>query len=220
VGDSFWEEKEQVERFAARDPDKRLIELIGSYRAPGSIRVLDVGCAGGRNTELLAARGFDVHAVDASNAMVRCTRSRIAPIVGETEAGRRVFVASMDDLGAFADESFHIVVALGIYHCARSRAEFERALSETARVLEHDGRALVASFSPRTDPHGDGVTPVAGAPGVFDGLHSGRHVLLEAEELDADMARHGLTPLVKTKTVVVVLERGRRVTVNGFYVKR
>jgi SAM-dependent methyltransferase len=219
AGDSFWEEKEQVERFAARDPDKRLTELVATFPDPASVRVLDLGCAGGRNSELLARRGFDVFAVDLSRAMVRHTRGRVAESLGDAEAERRVCVAGMDDLGTFGDGFFDLVVALGVYHSARSREEFGRALAETARVLRAGGRALVSNFSPRTNPHGGGVTPVPGESGVFDGLHSGRHVLLEADDLDAEMARHGLVPAADTATVVVPLEHGRRVTVNGFYVR-
>ena len=43
-----------------------------------------------------------------------------------------------------------MVVALGIYHCAQSRAEWDRSLSETARILAPGGRyglgAVVADF--------------------------------------------------------------------------
>jgi 2-polyprenyl-3-methyl-5-hydroxy-6-metoxy-1,4-benzoquinol methylase len=70
----FWERPETVDRFASRDPDHRLQRLIGEYGRPAAIRALDLGCAGGRNTVLLAQRGFDVRALDASSAMVERTR--------------------------------------------------------------------------------------------------------------------------------------------------
>jgi SAM-dependent methyltransferase len=125
----------------------------------------------------------------------------------------------MDDLSHYADASFDLVVALGVYHTAQSRAEWEAALAETARVLKPGATLLAAVFSPRTDKTGAGITEVAGEPHLFDGLPSGRHYLLEGEVLDADMARHGLTPIVATETVTVPLERGRRVTVNALYRK-
>ncbi|UCH84160.1 MAG: methyltransferase domain-containing protein, partial [Candidatus Latescibacterota bacterium] len=107
----FWEEQEQVERFAAREPDRRLLALIEQYDNPGSIRVLDIGCAGGRNTEPLAARGFDVFAVDMSRAMVERTRDRVAAFLGPEEAGRRIRVGRMEDLSPFQSNHFHLVVA-------------------------------------------------------------------------------------------------------------
>lgn len=220
MAQAFWEEAEQVERFAARDPDKRLVAMLVGYEEPASVRVLDIGCAGGRNAELLARHGFDVHAIDTSHAMVERTRQRVAAIIGDDEAGRRVTVASMDNLSAFADGSFQLVVALGVYHNAQSREQWDAALAESARVLAPWGRLLTSNFSPRTDPDGDGrVKAVVGSPGVYAGLRSGLHILCEAAEIDADMRRHGLLPVAETETVVVALERGARVTVNGLYQK-
>jgi len=215
----FWEEQEQVERFAARDPDRRLLELIERFDNPGRTRVLDIGCAGGRNTELLALRGFDVYAIDASRAMTERTRERVAAVLGPEDAALRVRTGRMEDLSRFESEGFDLVVALGVFHSATSREQWETALSESARVLAVGGILLVATFSPLTDPHGNGIAEVPGEPHLYDGLHSGLHYLVDADGLDAGMARNGLEPIEETNTVVVQLEEGRRVTVNGLYKK-
>ncbi len=215
----FWERSEQVDRFAGREPDQRLLRLIESYSDPTAVRVLDLGCAGGRNTVVLAERGFDVHAIDSSRAMVERTRSRVAVVLGLDATKKRVRLGRMERLEEFDSGTFHLVVALGVYHSATCREEWDRALSETARVLVPGGLALVASFSPRSDPRGEGLRPVAGAPHVYEGFESGRMYLLEAEDLDVEVARHGLTPAAITETVEVPTETGRRVTVNGLYRK-
>src|SRR5262249_21672412 len=137
---SFWESPENVGRVAAREPDVRLAELIREYRDPSATKVLDLGCAAGRNVVLLARNGFDVEALDSSAAMVAKTRERLATLLGSAEAERRVRVGRMDDLSWAADASFEIVVALGLYHCAQSRAEWDRALAESARVLAPCGK--------------------------------------------------------------------------------
>ena len=215
----FWEEREQVERFAAREPDHRLVALIEGYDAPAKTRVLDIGCAGGRNTDLLASRGFDVFAIDASAAMVERTRQRVAAILGEAEAQRRVWRATMDDLSAFASGSFDLVVALGVFHAATSNRQWQRALSEAARVLAPRGVMLVSVFSSKTDMTGGGITPVPGEPNVYDGLPSGRHYLVGAESLDREMAGRGLETVEPTTTLTVALDPGQRVTVNALYRK-
>lgn len=46
----------------------------------------------------------------------------------------------------------------------------------------------------------------------------GRGILLDADALDAAMARHGLVPAVPSETVRVDTEHGRRVSVNALYV--
>ncbi len=219
MASDFWDSAENVERFAAREPDVRLMEIIGEYPDPSGIRVLDLGCAGGRNTVLLAARGFDVEALDASPAMVAKTRERLAAILGAGKAQRLVRVGRMDDLSRFSDMSFDLIVALGIYHCAQSRAEWDRSLAETVRVLKAGGRLLVSVFTPETDLTGRGIRAVPGEPDLYEGFDSGRHVLVDAAGLDREMARFGLLPLQETRTARPRVETGRRVSANGLYRK-
>ena len=216
----FWESAEIVERFAAREPDTRLTAMLPEFAAPSKTRVLDIGCAGGRNAVPLARAGFDVTALDASPAMVAKTRERLAPILGAGEAERRVRAGRMDDLSFAGDASFDLVLALGIYHCAASRAEWDRALSETARVLKPGGRLIVSVFTPETDLDGLGTRAVPGEPDIYEMFaDGGRHVLVDAEQLDREMARFGLTPLEPTRTARPKLEKGRRVSANGVYVR-
>jgi SAM-dependent methyltransferase len=215
--DAFWEQPETVERFASRDPDHRLQKLIGEYERPAAIRALDLGCAGGRNAVLLAQHGFDVRALDASSAMVERTRERLGAILGADAARERVRLGRMDDLSELDDGSVDLVVALGVYHTARSRTEWEAALAETARVMRPGARLLVSHFTPEVDLTGEGVRSVAGEPGVYEGFPGGRVVLLDAGALDAAVARHHLRPEVPSETVRVEADGGRRVSVNALY---
>jgi SAM-dependent methyltransferase len=217
---SYWERPEQVDDFAGRAADRRLVELLPSYSRPGDVRVLDLGCAGGRNTVLLAERGFDVYALDASMPMVQKTRERVADVVGSEEAARRVRSGRMEELGAYASEWFHLVLALGILHSATSHDMWDRALAEAARVLVAGGLLLVSIFSPRSDPKGLGLRPIAREPHVYEGFDSGPMFMFEADELDAELARHGMVPAASTETVETTTESGVRVTVNGLYRKR
>ena len=214
---SFWETEEAVERFAARQPDKRLVEMLSDSLDPASLSVLDLGCAAGRNTVWLAAGGFDFFAVDSSSAMVTRTRSRISELVGATEAERRVLLGPMSNLSMFTDSTFDLVLALGVLHQAATRSEWDRTVREVGRVLAPDGLLLHAGWSPRSRPEGSSLEPVAGRPDVYRGFHSGHHLLLEADALDAALAAHGLNPAVETTEVRVETERGERITINGLY---
>ncbi len=215
----FWEHPEQVDRFSDREPDRRLSELLSSFTAPAKTRILDLGCAGGRNTVVLAEQGFDFQALDMSRAMVERTRERVAASLGREDAERRVTLGAMEDLGRFPPRSFDLVVALGLYHNSTCREQWDRALAETARVLKAGGLLLVANFTPRTDPKGSGVKPVAGEPHVYEGFDAGPVFLLEADELDEEMALHGLRPVVPSETVETPTDVGCRVTVNALYAK-
>ena len=216
----FWERPEIVEKFAGREPDRRLAEWLSGRPDLEGLRVLDIGCAGGRNSEFLARSGCDLYAIDASLPMVRRTRFRVANVLGEREAARRVRVGRMELLGGFRDRSFDLIVALGVFHSAPDRATYELALAESARVLDDNGHLLIANFAPGTQLEGTVLEPAADEADVYIGHESGRHVLLDAEALDEALSRNGLTPVVPTEVVEAEGEATRRVTVNGLYRKR
>ncbi len=218
MGEAFWERSEVVERFASRDPDRRLLELLDSRTDPAPLRVLDIGCAGGRNTVLLAERGHDVHAVDASRAMVRETRRRVAAVLDEGEALRRVQRARMDAL-PFTDDEFDLVLSLGVLHIAGSWAEWSRAADEAARVLRPGGLLLLSEFTPETRPSGETLAAVPGEPHVFEGFSRGRAVLIEPPTLDAELGRRGLRAVTPSVIVSGESERGQRVSINGLFRK-
>jgi SAM-dependent methyltransferase len=216
-----WEDPEIVAEFVTREPDHRLAELLDATEDLSRLRALDLGCAGGRNAELLARKGCSVLAVDLSPAMVDATRRRLAPIIGESEAGKRVSRASMSDLSAIPDGSIDLVVALGIYHQASSVEEWDLAMSETARVLRQGGRLLSAQFGPGTDLTGEHGRRVEGEDHVHMIREGSKVVLFDSEELDRRMADHGFVPLSPTATVERPHEpSGRRVTINALYQKQ
>lgn len=216
----FWTDPEQVDSFANRDPDVRLAQLLDRYADPPSVRVLDLGCAGGRNTVLLAGKKFDFQALDASRPMVAKTRERIAEVCGVSKARLRVQFGVMEDLGVFLDASFHLIVALGIYHQAFSLAQWHTAVTESARVLKDGGLVLISAFTPDSLPDGKPLVPVPNGTNMYEGFSSGPLCLLDANSHDEKMAAFGFEPEVPTETVRVATELGFRVTMNALYRKR
>jgi len=214
----FWEREEIVAQFAAREPDHRLVRLVRVFGTPSRTRVLDLGCAGGRNTVFLASRGFDVVARDASAAMVERTRDRLAAVLGPEEAARRVKRGRMDDLEDLEPGSLDLVVALGILQAAGSRQEWDRSLSATRRVLARGALLLVANHTSRYLPSSGALIPVPGEPHVYRGMDSGPSFLIEAPQLDGEMQRFGFVPWVPTASVERPTEEGgRRATANALY---
>jgi SAM-dependent methyltransferase len=212
----IWNDPETVDKFAGRDPDRRLVQLVNDYPKPPDVRVLDLGCAGGRNTVLLAGLGFDFRALDSSKPMVARTRERITSICGPAAAEQRVRLGEMADLSEFPDEFFQLIVALGIYHQASSLEHWHDSVAESARVLETGRLLLTSSFCPESQPEGRPLTSVRG---MYDGFSSGPLCLFGAESHDQAMAAHGLEPHVPTETVRVETELGFRITLNALYRK-
>jgi len=216
----FWEQPDVVRMFAERAPDHRLAALVPRFADPSRVRVLDLGCAGGRNTVFLAERGFTVLARDRSRPMVEATRARLAGVIGAARAEAAVQEGPMDDLAGIPDGSIDLLVALGIYHAAPSRAVWDRTLGESFRVAARGAWILVSSFGPGHSPGGTALAPVPGEPHVYEGLSAGRAFLLDADTLDAEMDAHGFRTLAPTETVRRETEEGgQRVTVNALYLK-
>jgi tRNA (uracil-5-)-methyltransferase TRM9 len=217
IVDPSWEEPDRVDHFATRPPDHRLVALVASEPDPRGLRVLDLGCAGGRNTVFLAEHGADVDATDGSRAMVERTRERLAEILGPDDAARRVHHGPMHALPWAKDAAYDLVVALGIYHNARSTEEWQASLAETARVLRPGGRCLVSTFTPETDLEGEGKVAVPGVPHLYERPGGRRLYLVDPANLDADMARLGLEPIEPTVPAEGKVPAGRRVSINGLY---
>lgn len=218
-----------VARMADRPPDRRLVQLFertGVFAAvhrgwepPAAPRVLDVGCAGGRNTVYAARLGAETWAVDASRAMVRETRRRLAELTGTETARERVRHGRMRDLGTWPDGHFDLVIALGVLQDADGYADWTAALAEISRVLRPGGLCLVANFGPDSEPQGRPLERVEGERYGHVGFGpADRHMTLPgAEELDGEFRRHGLTTALPTDTVRTETEHGFRTTLNALY---
>lgn len=105
---------------------------------PGS-HVLEIGCGAGFLTAALVERGFRVEAIDAAQAMVDQTRQLLV------ESGRAeqvsLQVGDVQEL-AFADQSFNLVVALGVIPWLPRP---DLALREMARVARPGGYVVLTA---------------------------------------------------------------------------
>jgi len=211
---SFWNHTERVEQFAARSVDLRLSALYERGAVTG--RVLDLGCAAGRNTAWLAERDVDVWALDSASAMVDRCRESAQQSWSTSEAERRVQQGRMDDLSRFDSGEFDGIVALGIYQQAESEEEWTRCLVESARVLQKGGFCLVANFAPGTGPIDRPPEKLPGTRFLYP-FRSGTVCLLEAEELDQEFIRTGFELIEPSKCVEREENGSRRRTVNALY---
>ena len=121
--------------------------------APAGARVLEVGCGPGHLSILLARRsGLDVTGVDLDPAMIERARANASGSVKDHGGDPSFLVGDVASL-AFPDGTFDVVVStLSMHHWADPTA----GLSEIARVLRPDGRALVWDFRAGAVPlHGN-----------------------------------------------------------------
>jgi len=207
MSEASWNEPARVDEFARKDADHRLVELLDARADSFHGPVLDLGCAGGRNLRALAVRGVRAVGLDLSPAMLDRARQ---------ESGAPVVRGRMNAL-PFADAAFLWVVALGIYHCAQTIAEWEAAIRESTRVLAPGGRLLLSSFAPGTILSDGPFRALPGAGGVHETPGGRRALLLDAAEIVERLRPHGLVAETPPETVERQGDDFRRVVVNGVF---
>lgn len=217
-----WNDPDTVAFFRDRDPDTRLVKLLETRAVPAGTRVLDLGCAAGRNAVHLAAHGYPGVAIDVSAAMVQATRARLEAFAGT--APWHVLRRPMDDLDDLEEGRFGLLLALGVLQNAVSDDELERVLAHLARRAAPGARLLVANFGPDSRPLGTPLRHVPGTRHVWTGFNADdperRLTLPDAEALDALASAHGFEPATPTSTVQKPTEAGMRTTINADYRRR
>ena len=155
----FWEQlwartlREHSDGIARRPPNAHLI-AEASALTPG--RALDAGCGHGSETLWLAARGWQVTAVDFSAAALGYGRSA-AESAGPQIAARIDWVEA--DLGIWIPQSAHFDLVASLYmHIAGSPTEMVRRM---AAAVAPGGTLLMVGHQP-IDPATGAATPAAG----------------------------------------------------------
>jgi tRNA (uracil-5-)-methyltransferase TRM9 len=109
-------------------------------------RALDLGCGNGRHAELLADHVDRVVGLDVSRGLLTEARTR---------AAERDFSVDLVHGDAarlpFVDDGFDLGVYVATLHHLRSRDARVASLSELARVLTPEGRAVVSVWSTEHD---------------------------------------------------------------------
>ncbi len=120
----------------------QFVEREASRRGGSLGRAIDIGCANGRHTELLADHGADPVGIDVSRALLRA---------GQRRAADREFCASWVCGDAarlpIAENTASIAIYVATLHHLRPRSARIGSLDELARVLTPGGRALVSAWS-------------------------------------------------------------------------
>ena len=110
-------------------------ELVLKYLKPDD-NVLDVGCANGIYTRLLAGKCRHITGIDINDAMLDIARTTLAK---DGVANASLEKRSATDIG-FADASFDLVYSFSTLTLV---PDIERALQEMCRVLRSGGIAVL-----------------------------------------------------------------------------
>ena len=122
-------------------PDLSVVNFIREYNVPSTARILDCGCADGRNTKYLATRNCTVIGLDFSKTVI----DRAAKSIPEA-----TFVYGDARSLPFAEGSFDYIIDAGALHVNHpDDALF--IIEEYHRVLLSSGKVFIIVFSAGDD---------------------------------------------------------------------
>jgi len=118
-----------------------LAELFASLQGKGG-KLLEIGCGIGVDSVQLARAGFEVTAVDLTDAAIDVAR-RFATARDVSIDFRTANAEGLD----FPDETFDVVYSFGVLH---HTPDVERAVEEVRRVLKPGGTAYIMLYHHRS----------------------------------------------------------------------
>ena len=105
-------------------------KLIGNVK--GQL-VLDLACGEGYNTRILARKGAKVAGIDLSTELVKHAKKEER----KEKLGIDYYISDAADLSVFSNNRFDLVTC---FMALQDIANYEKAISEVARVLKNKGR--------------------------------------------------------------------------------
>ena len=182
-----WEDPRTVAGFVSGVPNQQLLAYAERFLDPARpVRCLDLGCGAARNALPLAAMGFHVTGTDLSMPMLNAARARAQR---EGPALPVEFIDAPIAPLPFADATFDLIVAHGIWNLARSGAEFRAGVAEAARVAKPGAGLFVFTFSRHTVA--DDAQPDPGESFVFSSWNGEPQCFLSEAQLIEELARAG-----------------------------
>lgn len=144
----FWNNDDNVKYFEKKPADPRIvgyIETISDEEA-SKMNALDLGCGGGRHTEMLVNKGFKTYAADVNPSMLEATRERVAHL--HTKNTPTIQEGSITAT-PFPDDFFDLIITTGVLHQARSQEEYKTAIAELSRVSKDNAVIELNIFTNR-----------------------------------------------------------------------
>jgi len=198
----FWEQlwsktlREHADKVAQRPPNAQLVTEVASL-PPG--RALDAGCGHGRDTLWLAARGWQVTAVDFSAAALAHGRSMVEAAGGRDLAEQVEWVEG--DLASWAPKPEHYDLVICLYvHVAGSVQEM---IGRMASGVAEGGTLFLIGHRP-IDPNTGAATAAANQVQVsvetaVAALDPNLWELVVAEERPRAVAGSGVDAVIRAR---------------------
>ena len=123
---------------AARVEFLTTVRYIERYLTPGA-KILDIGAGAGEYSLYFARKGYQVSALELSEANIAAFRAKLTP-----EDNIDLAQGNALDLSRYPDNAFDIVLLFGPLYHLHSQADKLRCIQEAKRVCKPDGKLFFA----------------------------------------------------------------------------
>jgi SAM-dependent methyltransferase len=139
-----WETLHKSPRFRPQYPSEITVRFLFAnfpqdFENRRNLKILDIGCGGGRHVKLLAEQGFDAYGIDFSAEGIKHTNE----VLSRFNLEAHLEVGGVDNL-PYADNFFDGAIAFAVFYYADAEG-MRKDLDELHRVLKRGGRALVVT---------------------------------------------------------------------------
>ncbi len=143
----FWEETyRDLNADTFGKPSAEIVRLAHTLAGGGSI--LDMGCGEGRNAIFLAEKGFQVDAIDISQAGI----AKLLRIAGDRDLKINAWV---EDMTTFQfNQSYDLIISHGVLHLVE-RDDWRQLIPRIKKSTRPGGVNVVAVFTDKIPPSED-----------------------------------------------------------------
>ncbi|WP_438961611.1 class I SAM-dependent methyltransferase [Nonlabens sp.] len=116
--------------------DIYIVDQIMKARYLKEDKILDAGCAEGRNLKWFYTNGIHITGIDTDNERLEVAREHYP------KAAAHFTVGNVDAL-PYDNDSFHHVICSAVLHFAKNEAHFYKMFAELVRVLKPNGSLFI-----------------------------------------------------------------------------
>ena len=191
--DIFWNKHDTHNQFKNKSCSKYITDVIDQWNS--NMKVIDIGCGGGRYSKYVNNKGMFVLAVDKYYSMAENLIELNIPFIN----------ATFDNLPV-ENNIFDAILSIGVVHNATTKEEFEKAISEMYRILKNNGKVLFSVFT--NDVITDDLTYIGNSQYEINGRQP--MVLLSKEEIDNLFEKNNFKIMKKVDEHITDVGCGKR----------
>tara|TARA_B100000315_G_C14494375_1_gene549195 strand:+ start:427 stop:1095 length:669 start_codon:yes stop_codon:yes gene_type:complete len=139
---SEWNKLHQKPQFRPKYPSEYVVRFMYSCFSldlinRGKIKILDIGCGGGRHIKLFAENGFNTYGVDFSSVGIEYSNI----FLSEYDLTAELMKSDMKGL-PYKDEFFDGAISFGVFYYTDSLG-MKKSISDLHRIMKVNGKAFI-----------------------------------------------------------------------------